>query len=168
MGKLKLDLLKGIEEEEKVIDTSKINNKAVNIEQKLSEETTERQVQMEPPQTDKVEKIQIAKKKSHTDKTIDKKKNEQRPSKTTNKNTEAVTDNVVEIKATEESSNQITANMITEKNYKKKCINFDISDIDRYLTAAAGVHGKSKTKYLHDLVIADMKAHPEIEALIKN
>lgn len=171
MGKLKLDLLKGIEEQEKAIDTSITNNKVSDIEPEPLRETVEEQVQMEQQQADSVTNPQSVRKSSpQTDKKTNKKKNEQKASEMTDKSSNEITGGISEKQpeGAGEFANEITADTLQEKNSKKKFINFDITDIDRYLTAVAGIHGKSKTKYLHDLVVADMKIHPEIAALIRN
>ena len=164
MGKLKLELLKGIEEQEKAIDTSMTNNKSSDVEPEPLKETLKEQRQVEQQQTDS------AKKNSKKDKMENRKKSEQKASVLSDESPTEITGSISEKQpaVTEESINEITVSTSQEKNSKKKFINFDITDIDRYLTAVAGIHGKSKTKYLHDLVVADMKVHPEIAALIKN
>lgn len=164
MGKLKLELLKGIEEQEKAIDTSMTNNKSSDIEPEPLKEALKEQMQVEQQQTDS------AKKNSKKDKMEDRKKSEQKASVMSDDSPTEITGGISEkqTSGTGESINEITVDTPQEKNSKKKFINFDITDIDRYLTAVAGIHGKSKTKYLHDLVVADMKVHPEIAALIKN
>lgn len=167
MGKLKLDLLKGIEEQEKAIDTSITNNKVNDTELDESgpiEETAKDSEQITQQQTASEVSLHPTRKKSQTNK---KAKSKQKISEMTNKSSDEITENISR-KQSEESANKITIDTPKEKNSKKKFINFDITDIDRYLTAVAGIHGKSKTKYLHDLVVADMKAHPEIVALIRN
>lgn len=167
MGKLKLDLLKGIEEQEKAIDTSITNNKINDIELDESEpleEAAKEPEQITQQQAASEVSPQPTRKKAQTNK---KANGEQKISEMTNKSSDEITENISR-KQSEESANEITTNTAKEKNFKKKFINFDITDIDRYLTAVAGIHGKSKTKYLHDLVVADMKAHPEIAALIRN
>lgn len=164
MGKLKLELLKGIEEQEKAIDTSMANNKSSDVEPEPLKETLKEQIQSEQQQTDS------AKKNSRKDKMENRKKSEQKSSVLSDESPTEITGSISEKQpaGTGESINEITVSTSQEKNSKKKFINFDITDIDRYLTAVAGIHGKSKTKYLHDLVVADMKVHPEIAALIKD
>lgn len=162
MGKLKLDLLKGIEEQEKAIDTSISNNKISDTEPDQPEpleETAKEQEQITQSQAAKEKKSQTARKKTPAEKKA--------KSEMIDKSSDEITENI-SAKQPEESADEITLNTSPEKNPKKKFINFDITDIDRYLTAVAGIHGKSKTKYLHDLVVADMKVHPEIAALIRN
>lgn len=161
MGKLKLDLLKGIEEQEKAIDTSMANNQVNNI---IQEETKE-QIKKENDQNESAEKVHPVKKNIQTEKTAG--NNKQKDSERNYKKTDKIINSASERGIEETKENQTIVDTTQENNTKKKFINFDITDIDRYLTAVAGIYGKSKTKYLHDLVVADMESHPEISALIK-
>lgn len=168
MGKLKLELLKGIEEQEKAIDTSMTNNKSSDVEPEPLKEIPKEQMQVEQQRTGGTKKNRAAKKNSQKDKMENRKKSEQKVSVMLDESPNEITSSISEKQPTGESANEITVDTPQEKKSKKKFINFDITDIDRYLTAVAGIHGKSKTKYLHDLVVADMKVHPEIEALIRH
>lgn len=163
MGKLKLDLLKGIEEQEKAIDTSMANNQVSNMIQ----EETKKQVKEENHQIENAEEVLSDKKVIQTEKTAGNKNNKRKDPERNNKKPDEIKNSATEKGIKETKENQTITDTAQETNTKKKFINFDITDIDRYLTAVAGIYGKSKTKYLHDLVVTDMKSHPEISALIK-